>query len=288
MNTNLPQNSGNQSFNIQSFLPATQETLEEIKKLLDADSFALETQIQNILDGMQKAGILKDYAREQIAQRLAGDIYTASMIDLVKALTDDQKKQLREIAQLGFNDYQQLVIIRKLYERASGQTIEELVMSKYDIALKQFISEYFLLKESMEDVAKLNDEECDKVEKLLDAGEFEQAIALTEKGRTQSSQDTAGDSGTQTDNQQQSSERQARQSVQPDLSAVDHITALLKAGRFEEARKEMDNMQSQVAPVPKASDDMTSYINTPPQQETDIPEVPDLEDQEPIPAITSD
>lgn len=260
----------------QIFPPQLQKLFQET---LQGDSRAMEQEFDAILDGMEKSNMLTTKARKHVHARIAEDIATGLMVSLVQSLTDEDKKKLHSLYHSGLNEHQQLATIRLLYKQRTGKEWEETLIDLYDRALKQFISEYHILRQTAEEASKLSDEDCNQVNALIEQGKWQEALEeferLSSRGTSavvsstpqapvpqnsaqQGPQFTSDSTDTQQPHDQmlQQPENQDRQQSQPagqempytssqavhNAQNTEEIISLLKQGRFEEAKRLMDEV----------------------------------------------
>lgn len=217
-----------------------------LKETLAQDSKAVEQEFDNIIDGMISTGMLPEESRQTIHDRITEDITAGLMMRLVRVLDEDDKKRLQELYHSGLSEYQQLQVILKLYLKKAGEPLEETMINLYDQAIKQFISEYHNLKVSMHQVVKLSDDECDKIDAMIEAGDWNEALEELENltgGRSEAP--TGGKPAPETPDESPKSEGTALHTQVMSTDELNRVVEMLRSGKYEEAKQAMDDLSAE-------------------------------------------
>lgn len=228
-----------------------QQIPENLRHLIEQsfleDQRRIEDEFSAILQGLVDSRVINASQKQEIHDRISDDIYTGLMLRLVKSLNEDDKKHLHNLYQSGLNDYQQLQVILKLYEKRAGEPWEHTMLTLYDQALKQFIYEYYVLKDTLRDASKLTDEECDRVDSLIEDGKWDEALEEFDRLSHASEQPKPPIAqprfDSTTDSEKDPSQPQQLQTPRAGFDPrVEEIVRLLREGKFDDAKQRLGEL----------------------------------------------
>lgn len=207
-----------------------QDTMDNLNNEISASlkkaqlSSQTEEAISNLLVVLEQAGLINEATKGNLEKRLNEDFYLALMTELLTSFTDENKQALVNAYQSGLNDIQMLELQFELYRKNKGQEIEIFAQKLYDDMAERVLKDLEILRQSVSDVEKLTDDQVRILESLISEKAPEEEVL----SKLQSFQNgTPSTTDTQTLPQQE------------DTNFAD-IIALIKQGKLEEAREELN------------------------------------------------
>lgn len=199
---------------------------KEIEQALKKSSVSSQTeeQVSNLLTVLEQTGLVNENTKESLKQRLYEDFYLGLITELFSNITPEQEKSIIHGQQTGLNDMQILELQFELYRKNTGKDITEYAETLYTEIAERVLKELETVLRSLSDVEKLSDDQVMILTGMLEAGDEDAVLSKLDTFLANSQ----GDSTTSIE--------------QP--FAYTHIVQLIKDGKLEEAKQEIEQIIS--------------------------------------------
>lgn len=111
---------------------------------------------------------MPDEEMDKMSQQIVQDIVDKVLIEVSKALTDEDEQRLKDAAATGLNQMQKVTLVSELFRKKTGKRPEMLVEEFKDEAIIEVIKQYVLSILSGNVVTQISDQNCKVLEKLID------------------------------------------------------------------------------------------------------------------------
>jgi len=209
-----------------------QTTIDEIKNELgealkkSEQTTQTEDALSSLLLVLEQADIINEESKKLMEERLFEDFFFALMHELLSSFSEDEEKSLINAKQSGLNDIQMLHLQLELYKKNKGREIEEYAEELYHEMAERVLKELEIIRESVNDVEKLSDEQVLKLNQLIQEEKEEEALKMLNSFKGEGPEDI----------------RQDTQPLNTPTNRYDHIITLVKEDKLDEAREEINKV----------------------------------------------
>lgn len=175
-----PNDSSNQQ---QTPIEVDQEKINKILFEDNTDSLEYSDKSQDYLvklrEALQNANIPQDKIK-QIGDELGKTIVTMTMLEVYKAMNEEDRQNWEDFMATNPNDSQQLLVLNQFLLSRIGESLEDIQERIIERVVRDSVEEYNSKNQWMEKMNLLTDEQANVVLEMLETGDFDGARAYVD------------------------------------------------------------------------------------------------------------